>query len=169
MKTCPVCGVLFTSTIASKIYCEARCTNLAAARAYYERLRAGQPVVRFSETHRAGERFGALVVIGRVPSGLPMHQRWKVRCDCGREYESFDSAVRENRGQGCRECAPKSAAATAPGAERGRCSWCKRRAKSNAPFECGACQRTANRNGRDGDGRPIAKGKRFVFAAAEAS
>lgn len=44
--------------------------------------------------------------------------------------------------------------------EKRVCRWCGRRHRYQTPFECGACARTAIRNGRDADGRPIARARR---------
>jgi hypothetical protein len=107
----------------------------------------------------AGRTFGELLVVrlGVIRPREP-HVWWLVRCSCGREEETRANQLVHGTKRRCRACqaaaACTSPAARAPGATRGRCSWCPRTPKK-WPFECDACNRQACRAGRDATGRPI--------------
>lgn len=85
---------------------------------------------------------------------------WVCLCNkCGSESTQKTEDIKKLRGIGCAVCLYKTYAAKVSWAERGWCSWClpERRKAGNTLHECKACERTAQRNGRSPDGRPIAK------------
>lgn len=56
----------------------------------------------FPKRDFSGQRFGRLVVIGDAPKGDNTKHRWVAcRCDCGNEYSTRLSALREGRTQSC--------------------------------------------------------------------
>lgn len=87
---------------------------------------------------------------------------WLCRCECGKEKAIPSSHLLFRQNTRCRECASK--ARRVPDAER-VCRWCPRK-PTRLARECDACNRTACRNGRDAEGRPIAKGARQVDPSA---
>lgn len=112
----------------------------------------------------AGRVFGRWTVLRRtVPRRLGA-TFWLCRCECGREQDKAAWALKAGESRGCLRCATSRAlghAGRVEGATRGTCSWCDRPAQRK-PFECDACDRSAVRNGRDEDGRPRCKMRRFV-------
>lgn len=52
-------------------------------------------------TKRIGARFGTAIVIGHVP----LSNLWKMRCDCGAEYE-IRADTAKSSGGGCATCSP---------------------------------------------------------------
>lgn len=164
-KKCPVCGGDVPPTKVGgrpRIYDTVRCRSLAASRAFEERKRQGIPSRPRGLIDITGQRFGSLVVV-ELHRRERSHTIWLCRCDCGATTESDGWCLRNGRSTRCRGCRATSAAAKAPNAERGRCSWCKRAALRSTPYECAACQRQANRRGRDATGRPLARGPRPVL------
>lgn len=124
-----------------------------------------------------GQRFGAWTVLGFIGFSQTAHASlWLCRCDCGRVLARQSLAIRERSGK-CFWCAARETGdkRRVPEAER-LCRWCRRNARSgrgpvNGPhagpaYECAACERMAFRNGRESDGRPIAKGPRRVLSGA---
>lgn len=114
---------------------------------------------------RLGQRYGRLTVVASAPFRGPSGSAaWLVRCDCGeeeiRDRNSLDSSRKNQTDARCASCLPgPSPAATAPGAQHGTCTWCKREAnRPKTPYECAACNRRATRNGRDEVGRPLYRG-----------
>lgn len=122
----------------------------------------------------AGQRFGSWTVLRLhpeprfYPCGLPVRM-WVCQCDCGTKALVMGGHLRAGNSTGCATCGhaktATSAAARAPNAQRGVCSFCQR-PTTRMPYECNACQRTALRNGRNKDGSPIAKIKRRVMGGA---
>lgn len=169
-KSCPVCGgdvPLSRSGRRPRIYDTVRCKNIAADRARRERIQQGLlPGPQGKLIDMTGRRYGRLVAIECVGS-KPGHTLWRFRCDCGGERVAAGHSVRRGQVKQCRACAAAarrtSAAARAPGAQYGRCSWCKRPALRRARYECVACNRQAGRYGRDATGRPISRGRRPVL------
>ena len=49
----------------------------------------------------AGQRFGRLVVLHRVPSKAPGRARWAVLCDCGTASEAITGNLRSGQVQSC--------------------------------------------------------------------
>lgn len=121
-----------------------------------------------------GQRFGLWTAIrpgppAVCPGGAHAPLRWWCRCACGAMGLVYSRHLRLGLSMKCRGCLHveqrTSAAAQHPDAVYGVCTWCGREAeRKKKHFECGACERTACRNGRDSEGRPIAKGKRFVVS-----
>jgi hypothetical protein len=113
----------------------------------------------------SGQRFGRYVALRLAPpqssgAGHRYPSCWICRCDCGAIRYVLSIALRTGKSNGCRDCA--AAAKRVPDEQR-FCQWCKRSTgDSGKPRECGACERRALRNGRDADGRPVARGKLFV-------
>jgi hypothetical protein len=119
----------------------------------------------------AGQRHGAWTVLrldaerGSKRGGC----YWICRCDCGTEQAVRGLNLRLGLTRGCRKCCWRrgdyhhSPAALVAWAQDGMCSWCKRPSlHPRLLYECGACNRMAMRYGRDAEGRPIARGKRWV-------
>lgn len=124
--------------------------------------------VRSDLVDRTGQRYGKLTAISYAgpyyfQSGS-MGTRWNVRCDCGNEFPCRTTRLKVNR-FGCEDCT--IAAHTIPDDER-ICKWCRRHTggpthnRHHPVKECGACNRMAHRYGRHANGRPIARGKRWV-------
>jgi hypothetical protein len=151
-----------------RAFCSVRCNNAAAKARYMGRRSAPRRVntapVPYGEDLK-GRTFGQLT----VEDG---HARLRVRCSCGaveeRARHSLISAGRKGCVPACAACVmariSTSVAAKAPGATNGVCSWCPRPSvsmtKGTGPaFECEPCNRRAQRNGRDADGRPIYRSK----------
>lgn len=171
VKTCPVCGAEVPRNARGRprVNCSRRCTETAAWRAYKDRKRRGIPSSRAGFgcarlIDLTGQRFGSLVVVGPVRR-TPGRTYWPCRCDCGATFDACGYHLRTGKTKRCFGCfaaALRGAAAKAPGAERGRCSWCRRPARRRQ-FECHACQKQAARRGRDATGRPLARGPRPVL------
>ncbi|MCC6824024.1 MAG: hypothetical protein IT579_25190 [Verrucomicrobia subdivision 3 bacterium] len=112
-----------------------------------------------------GRRFGSWVVLIRAPNRGGIETAWTCRCDCGWVDRVASGALRYGTSTRCNRC--RVAAIKVPDEER-VCRWCARQtAGSRVARECCACNRMAFRNGRDAEGRPIAKGKRRVLASAQ--
>lgn len=52
-------------------------------------------------TKRIGARFGTAIVVGHVP----LSNLWRMRCDCGAEYE-IRAETAKTSGGGCNTCSP---------------------------------------------------------------
>jgi hypothetical protein len=55
------------------------------------------------ESSIAGQRFGRLIAIRRLPAGK-QHIRWLFRCDCGRDVPMFKANVVTGNIHSCLEC-----------------------------------------------------------------
>mgnify|MGYP003465756991 FL=1 len=54
-----------------------------------------------------GKRYGDLIVLGWAGKWTPSgsHLAWRVRCKCGREYETAAHPLRQGQSKRCRRCA----------------------------------------------------------------
>lgn len=115
----------------------------------------------------AGQRCGSWTVLRQATRREGCGAYWVCQCDCGRVYEVVGTHLRTGRSVECRRCAGlKAAAPRRVPDERRVCVHCGRSTltvKNSKARECGACERTACRNGRDSNGRPIHKGPRPVL------
>lgn len=55
------------------------------------------------DTSPRGERFGAWVVLGMAP-WVRGRERWRMRCDCGRECSIESEAIKSGRMRRCGAC-----------------------------------------------------------------
>jgi len=112
-KTCKLCGVTKPLTRLNfedndgyrdgfQNQCR-QCRN-AVRRARYSAARKGlalPPYIRSADI--LGERFGRLLVVGRIGTTCNGHALWSCRCDCGRAHAQTCGKLRAGKHGAC-EC-----------------------------------------------------------------
>lgn len=106
-----------------------------------------------------GRTYGPWTVVQDTLESVHGGALYRVRAACcGRETtKNLRSLHSLRKARSCTECA-ENTQRKHPHLPRGTCAWCSRTYAvkgSRAANECAACQRAANRNGREPDGRPI--------------
>ena len=114
-----------------------------------------------------GKRFGLVVITGRSITNAGPDGVWLLRCDCGREDTARTRELNLDQKSMCTHCKlerQRGPAGRVEWAEHGKCSWCggpsetrARASKTGSAYECIRHTRMAHRNGRQPDGRPIAR------------